>query len=1151
MTVNGESLEQVVDRALVRIADEDGATLGTGFLVTPLGIVFTCDHVVGARERVVLHYADGTNATFGGPTAVIGRHPAVDIAIFGGDVSWDRPALPLEPAEDPPKQFWTKGFQFQQRGLTTAVPVRGDITGHTSISYAGADRSYSVNVLVLNQGHLDEGLSGAPLVDPESGAVFGIVVAHFPTSTDIRGFAVSLGSAARLDSRVRWIIDLNNQDCPRFGPRPNALGARRVCRVQVQHAVERLEFERLYLRDLYTPRMVLTEALERFAAGSTRIFPVFGPAGVGKTTFLAHQADALSQTTTALLLRGLDITSTQESIADLIDAAVAGMREHDWRTQPHASELAMAAQKQPSDLWLLLDALNEHRADMRHLVDVWLPRTIDWVRGRNVRLLFTCRNELWLMIAQKLPKSLVFRSDEGPQSTRESRVAEATTGTRLAEFTETEAREAMRTYGLSGVRHMDLATLPLAVRLMWELMLERPAAAPETLQPSTSEVGILIDRLVTRICERVAVTRGVQSARRIRQFVDGIATEMWRTGTDEIASHALQATFPSAGDWLDALVDEHLLITTKIGYRFAFDEVADYLQSAFIDLSDPTPALFAKAAVSRSWSTVSHAFGRLAAAGIAGTLRAAVGRLNSWMETQRTYETGTVLLAFDVARRISGHPASESSISDIVTTAGAVDRDTTVFLLVENAGQLAIGIDTLLALARALLPGEGSYRWRSKDWTDRFRRSSAVFADEWSVAGIVGKAMEKDSTRTVATLFDWVGDSTNLGGDQEATVHDFACACLFYAGPIAFDQICEGAAERITQRHMADLLLALAGAHWERLRQHVTRWIDLPDSQLAAAELLLRAYYVTESGISRHEIVPMLLRLLETAVRQDVRHSVAGALANEPEVAERVWPLLLSGYLSDEGVSAYTMTRYLPSHLTELAPVFKARVAAATDDAWGSNGEAWKIVSALGSYARDPETLEFTCDLLEGALSTRSAPTVARALEQIMYRIDAAVVESTGLLALCSRVIDVSRHQAPIDCLLDVAYPNRAKDYPSSPLLRRTFERSTIDAARFGNICVRIADVASGRGDEAFAWLHAYLERVGQPAWDSAIINTIRPRRKEFAACAERYWQGVPAHDLTPIVLAYLRARESGLDPSYAAREALSSTGTSEEDSQD
>jgi hypothetical protein len=171
------------------------------------------------------------------------------------------------------------------------------------------------------------------------------------------------------------------------------------------------------------------------------------------------------------------------------------------------------------------------------------------------------------------------------------------------------------------------------------------------------------------------------------------------------------------------------------------------------------------------------------------------------------------------------------------------------------------------------------------------------------LAGLVGKGLVKAPSLTVATLFGWTSDPTNLGGGREATVHDFACACLFYAAPVAFDQICEGAAERLGEQHMLDLLVAVAEGHWTRMRERVTEWIDRPERQ-QAAETLVHARAKRESGLPRHELVTMLVRLLDQAADLDVQYTVAGALATEPELAERVWPLLLQGYLAGTGVSA-------------------------------------------------------------------------------------------------------------------------------------------------------------------------------------------------------------------------------------------------------
>ena len=227
---------------------------------------------------------------------------------------------------------------------------------------------------------------------------------------------------------------------------------------------------------------------------------VHGPAGSGKTSWLAHYAAGLAARQAALFLRGQAIDPTSRSLETLADSALASADEERWREAPTAADLARALRAHGQSLWVLLDALNESRMAPLNLADMWIPETLAWVRREGMRLVITCRSDDWQLLADRVPRDLVHRP--APQATR----AGQQPGVAVDAFSPEEAEAALQAYGLAEYLEAKLLSHPLAMRLTWELAREDPAALPKG--PRRPELSAVIDRLVDRQAERVALALG-------------------------------------------------------------------------------------------------------------------------------------------------------------------------------------------------------------------------------------------------------------------------------------------------------------------------------------------------------------------------------------------------------------------------------------------------------------------------------------------------------------------------------------------------------------------------------------------------------------------------------------------------------------------
>ncbi|MGC8960459.1 MAG: trypsin-like peptidase domain-containing protein [Chloroflexia bacterium] len=173
---------------VVRIADEQGKTLGTGFLVqtrSDAPVVVTCHHVV--REREVQVAFPGEK---GRPARLLAADPVHDVALLQveGELPPEaRPAL-LGPSEVAwGRTFRTLGYRPLGMGRWEGIPGEGRVLG--AVREAPGRPEVRFMPLILQSQHLRGGMSGAPVYVPELDRVVGMVTAYWDARVADTGFA--------------------------------------------------------------------------------------------------------------------------------------------------------------------------------------------------------------------------------------------------------------------------------------------------------------------------------------------------------------------------------------------------------------------------------------------------------------------------------------------------------------------------------------------------------------------------------------------------------------------------------------------------------------------------------------------------------------------------------------------------------------------------------------------------------------------------------------------------------------------------------------------------------------------------------------------------------------------------------------------------
>ena len=119
---------------------------------------------------------------------------------------------------------------------------------------------------------------------------------------------------------------------------------------------DRRRLDRKYIPELYVPRQIVRDALDRFLAGTGVVFAIVGESGVGKTNEMCSLAERLSSDRIALFLRS---TAFSKGLGETLQD------EFNWHfsdavTEPElVKRLAEIARATEKSVVILVDALDE------------------------------------------------------------------------------------------------------------------------------------------------------------------------------------------------------------------------------------------------------------------------------------------------------------------------------------------------------------------------------------------------------------------------------------------------------------------------------------------------------------------------------------------------------------------------------------------------------------------------------------------------------------------------------------------------------------------------------------------------------------------------------------------------------------------------
>ncbi|WP_427919655.1 trypsin-like peptidase domain-containing protein [Streptomyces sp. cg40] len=605
----------------MRIRDLAGRPRGTGFVADHHGTVITSHEAVDGLPRLVLHAAGDRSCLV--TADAVTPLPGLDLALVRTE------GLGVDPLPVTVRDRIGTGTYVR---IAAGCWREARVLGATSVTYTATDRFHLLDdalELAIGTAGRDAlrpggGAAGGPVLDTVTGAVVAVLGTALQSAQRDTGFAVPLRAP---DGPLADLLARNAATVPAYGPDLNLAGVLELTATSVGSdgpPGTLAGFVGAGRAGLPEPveRPSVAREFARFTASPAAVLGLVGPPGSGRTTELAAFAARRgggAEPAPTLWLRGADLRDGDASVADAVRRTVerasrilaASVALPGGLGDVGPERLARVAGDAGRPLLLLLDGPEEMPPVLAHRLAEWTRGTGEWLRGSGARLVVGCRAEYWEgagfpreLLYGGLPSKVPGPDDAGPYFSAPGTALPACV--HLGDLRPDEARRARAAYGVPEDLLADAdARHPLTLRLLSEVLAALPGTPAARLQ--RDEVfSAYLDLMCLRIAVRLAAENGLRgtAVRRLAAKVSGQVHEAARRslgpGQGELDREAFEAVFPwgpaparlgGGTGWASAVLTEGLLVPAGSGYRFAHEELADWIQGTHLDLDEALHAL--------------------------------------------------------------------------------------------------------------------------------------------------------------------------------------------------------------------------------------------------------------------------------------------------------------------------------------------------------------------------------------------------------------------------------------------------------------------------------------------------------------------------------------------------------------------------------
>jgi hypothetical protein len=968
---------------LVRVHDLAGRPRGTGFLADHHGTLITSHEAVDGLPRIVLRTADDRSCLV--TADAVTPLPALNLALVRTEGLGVAP-LPVTTRD----RIETGAYVRLPAGCWREARVLGT----TSVTYAATDRFRIVeDALELAIGtagqdalRLGGGAAGGPVLDAGTGAVVAVLGTALQSAERDTGFAVPLRPPTRNSTAAKALTDLlarNAATVPAYGADLNLAGVLELTATSVgQDGPPGTLADTAGHTDTgpFGPGVAPVErtaTAREFAAftreeGPAAVLGLVGVPGSGRTTELAalaarrHRAPEPAPT---LWLRGADLHDDDTSVADAarralaratrIVAASASARTADLGdTGP--TRLAHTARAANRPLLLLLDGPEEMPPALAHRLGEWSEGTANWLRETGARLVVACGAEYWETAGAEFPPDLLHTPSPRPPG--EPGASENPPWlppcVHLGDLTDTEACAARSSLRIpEGALTPADARHPLTLRLLAEIR----TALPDVSNAADLSDGTPVDRhdvlsaYLDLMCLRVAVRLAAQNGlrgtavRRLAAKVSGQVHEAARRslgpGQGELDRPSFEAVFPwgkapkrlgGGTGWASAVLTEGLLVPAGTGYRFAHEELADWIQGMHLDLDEALHALVHRRSTPEGAHPLPvphHRIGPVVQALLLvarehGTAqledllreltRALEKNPRSWWAARLLSETllrvpdATPYL--DVLRRLAGHLVATGRHAPPEPAEAPADSRRPPTLGPAFWTALPLQETDRFDLLRQLLLADGPPQ-------DAAAHPQPVSTPRF--LDTVSLLLAATPTAVQPLLAGWFDDDRPLPATPHATVAEAAQALLYTHRHLALDDLTEVLVAS-AHRRADELLAVLAEDEPPAVCRAVDRWAhdERPARRVAAVAYGLRAAPHVRSAADRELLGYAALALLARPADCTLHGGALALLVRDPRTRARHLPQALRHFAT--GDPHFPPGALVPALTTHPEPVLDA-----------------------------------------------------------------------------------------------------------------------------------------------------------------------------------------------------------------------------------
>ncbi|MFF4431193.1 serine protease [Streptomyces sp. NPDC001513] len=736
-----------------------------------------------------------------------------------------------------------------------------------------------------------------------------------------------------------------------------------------------------------------------------------------------------------------------------------------------ASHLAHVVARAGRPLLVVLDAPEEMPPELAHRLGPWTEATTAWLRGTGARLVIATRPEYWERAGALYPPDALHIPPRPARPAHHLPPALA-----IGDLTPAEAETARARLGLPAAE-ADAPSAHARHPLTLTLLAGIRAAGVTAGRPDRDEVfAAHLDLLCLRAALRTAAARADTDAdadaggarahgpgiRRLAARMAGSVHEAARRclgpGQGQLDRASFEELFPWRTGWASAVLTEGLLVPAGSGYRFAHEELSDWIQAGHLDV--PTalghlahgPAGPGLPVPRHRIGPVLEALRRLAPDRLRHELTRLVHALNGFAEEPAQADPDRVwwatrLLRESLLRAPDAHPHLPvlHALAEHVARAGPGEFGGWFW------NRLRLPEPDRLDLLRRLLPADPA---------------EAVPGDRYLDAA--ARRLARDPRRAQPLLCAWFADGRRLRGRPGATVATAAQALLHTHRRLAVDDLTEAL---VTAAHpRADELLAvLAEEEPSAMSRAVDRWAhdERPGRRVAAAAYGLATAPHVRTPADRDLLRYAAQALLARPADATLHGSALAVLLRDPQVRGRYLPEALACFRDPEHGS-----RLPAAALVAALPVLPDPDAVFATLRARADGEVVRALAALTT----PGLARRAADLVREHLARRpgDAPHAAVFVDR---RLEQGAAADPVLRPL---VLDLLRN-APVAVRAELAAvlaaPGGECSYPLRGELAGVLLREEADPQVLGAFLAGLAAGTSGRPE---ARTRELLRRTGR-----------------------------------------------------------------------